>query len=52
MPSRPTSCAASPKRDILAGTIDPATLRFVTHKDVDDDGIAATITALDELRTT
>jgi threonine aldolase len=35
---------------VRAGTIDPRTLRFVTHKDVDDDGIARTIAAFDELR--
>jgi threonine aldolase len=32
---------------VLAGAIDPATIRFVTHKDVDDDGIIRTIAALD-----
>ena len=26
--------------DVLAGTIDPATVRFVLHVDVDDDGLA------------
>jgi threonine aldolase len=35
---------------VRAGTIDPRTLRFVTHKDVDDEGIARTIAAFDELR--
>jgi threonine aldolase len=34
---------------IQAGTIDPRTVRFVTHKDVDDDAIARTIKAFDEL---
>ncbi len=34
---------------IRAGTIDPRTVRFVTHKDVDDDAIARTIKAFDEL---
>jgi threonine aldolase len=35
---------------VRCGTIDPRTVRFVTHKDVDDGGIARTIAALDELR--
>lgn len=35
---------------VRAGTIDPRTVRFVTHKDVDDDGIARTISAFDDLR--
>ena len=35
---------------VRAGTIDPRTVRFVTHKDVDDDDIKRTIAALDELR--
>jgi threonine aldolase len=26
--------------EVLAGTIDPATVRFVLHADVDDDGLA------------
>ena len=34
---------------IQAGTIDPRTVRFVTHKDVDDDQIARTIKAFDGL---
>jgi threonine aldolase len=34
---------------IRAGTIDPETVRFVTHKDVDDDDIARVLRALDEL---
>jgi threonine aldolase len=34
---------------VLAGTIDPATIRFVTHRDVDDDGIARAIAALREI---
>ena len=59
----PTSCAptldalpddirrAARRRAACArGTIDPRTVRFVTHKDVDDDGIARTIAAFDELR--
>jgi threonine aldolase len=33
-----------------AGTIDPRTARFVTHKDVDDDAITRTIAAFDEIR--
>jgi threonine aldolase len=54
-------CAASAKlpdrfaerlreHNVLTGTIDPRTLRFVTHKDVDDDAIARTIKAFDETR--
>ena len=35
---------------VRAGTIDPRTVRLVTHKDVDDDGIARTIAAFDDLR--
>jgi threonine aldolase len=35
---------------VRAGTIDPRTVRFVTHKDVDDDHISRTIAAFDELR--
>jgi threonine aldolase len=34
---------------IRAGTIDPRTLRFVTHKDVDDAAIATTISAFDRI---
>jgi len=34
---------------VRVGTIDARTVRFVTHKDVDDDGIAATIGAFDDL---
>jgi threonine aldolase len=34
---------------VKSGTIDPRTTRLVTHKDVDDAGIAATIAAFDEL---
>jgi threonine aldolase len=37
------------ERGIRAGTIDPDTTRFVTHKDVDDDDIARVVRALDEL---
>lgn len=33
-------------RGVLAGTIDPYTVRFVTHKDVDDDGIDHAIASL------
>ncbi|HXY92341.1 MAG TPA: GntG family PLP-dependent aldolase [Acidimicrobiia bacterium] len=36
-------------RGVLAGTIDVETVRFVTHKDVDDDDLARAIAALDEL---
>jgi threonine aldolase len=35
---------------VRCGTIDPRTVRLVTHKDVDDDAIARTIAAFDELR--
>jgi threonine aldolase len=34
---------------VRTGTLDPRTFRVVTHKDVDDDAITATIAALDEL---
>jgi threonine aldolase len=34
---------------ILAGTLDPWTLRFVIHKDVDDDGIDRACRAVDDL---
>jgi threonine aldolase len=34
---------------IRVGTIDPRTVRFVTHKDVDDDGITTTIRAFDRI---
>jgi threonine aldolase len=37
------------ERGVLSGTIDPRTIRFVTHNDVDDDAIAAAIAAFDEL---
>jgi threonine aldolase len=37
-------------RGVRAGTIDPRTVRLVTHKDVDDDGIARTISVFDDLR--
>ena len=33
----------------VVGMIDPRTVRFVTHKDVDDDDLARTIAALDGL---
>lgn len=35
---------------VRAGTIDPRTVRFVTHKDVEDDDINHALEALDELR--
>jgi threonine aldolase len=35
---------------VRVGTIDPRTVRFVTHKDVDDDDVARTVAALDGLR--
>jgi threonine aldolase len=38
------------ERGVRCGTIDPRTVRFVTHKDVDDDAIARTVAVLDELR--
>jgi threonine aldolase len=38
------------EHNVLSGTIDPRTLRLVTHKDVDDDAIARTIKAFDEIR--
>ena len=34
---------------VRCGTIDAHTVRFVTHKDVDDDGLARAITALGTL---
>ncbi|MEX0948883.1 MAG: low specificity L-threonine aldolase, partial [Acidimicrobiia bacterium] len=34
---------------VRCGTIDAKTARFVTHKDVDDDGIDRAITAFDAL---
>jgi threonine aldolase len=34
---------------VRAGTIDARTVRLVTHKDVDDDAVTATIRAFDEL---
>ena len=34
---------------VRTGTLDPRTFRLVTHKDVDDDAITATIAAFDEL---
>ena len=36
-------------RNVRVGAIDASTVRFVTHKDVDDDGIALAIAALDDL---
>jgi threonine aldolase len=38
-------------RGVRCGTIDPRTVRLVTHKDVDDDAIARAVSALDTLRT-
>jgi threonine aldolase len=35
---------------VRSGTIDPRTVRFVTHKDVDDDDVARVIAAFDGLR--
>ena len=37
------------ERNVRVGAIDASTVRFVTHKDVDDDGFEQAITALDEL---
>jgi threonine aldolase len=34
---------------VRVGTIDPRTVRFVTHKDVGDDDLARTIAAFDGL---
>jgi threonine aldolase len=36
-------------RGVLAGTIDVDTVRFVTHKDVDDDDLARALVVIDEL---
>ena len=36
-------------RGIRAGTIDPDTVRLVTHKDVDDADVDRTIAAFDAL---
>jgi threonine aldolase len=36
---------------VRCGTIDPRTVRLVTHKDVDDEAIARTIAVFDQLRT-
>lgn len=33
---------------VLAHAIAPGTLRFVTHRDVDDGGVARAIAALDD----
>ena len=35
---------------VRCGTIDPRTVRMVTHKDVDDDAITRTVAVFDELR--
>jgi threonine aldolase len=37
------------ERGVAAGTIDSRTVRFVTHKDVDDDGLRRAIDAIDEI---
>ena len=37
------------ERGVAAGTIDSRTVRFVTHKDVDDDGLRHAIDAIDEI---
>jgi threonine aldolase len=36
-------------RGVLAGTIDPETLRFVTHRDVDDDDVERALQAFRDL---
>jgi threonine aldolase len=41
--------AALAQRGVLAGTIDVDTVRFVTHKDVDDADLDRAIAALDDL---
>jgi threonine aldolase len=38
------------RHGVLAGTIDPRTVRLVTHKDVDDDAITRAIAVFDEIR--
>jgi threonine aldolase len=38
------------RHGVLAGTIDPRTVRLVTHKDVDDDAITRAIGVFDEIR--
>jgi threonine aldolase len=40
------------ERGVLAGTIDVDTVRFVTHKDVDDADLDRAVAVLDELATT
>jgi threonine aldolase len=35
---------------VQSGTIDPRTIRLVTHKDIDDDAVKHAISAFDELR--
>jgi threonine aldolase len=40
------------ERGVLAGTIDSETVRFVTHKDVDDADVARAVGALDALART
>ena len=41
--------ASLARRGVLAGTIDVDTVRFVTHKDVDDADLDRAIAALDDL---
>ena len=41
--------ASLAERGVLAGTIDVDTVRFVTHKDVDDADLDRAIAALDDL---
>ena len=47
--SRRTSLPSLAERGVLAGTIDVDTVRFVTHKDVDDADLDRAIAALDDL---
>ena len=44
-----TSWRRSPTRGVLAGTIDVDTVRFVTHKDVDDADLDRAVAALDDI---
>ncbi len=37
------------EHDVLCGTIDPVTVRFVFHHDVDDAGLAHALAALDDI---
>jgi hypothetical protein len=48
-PAKPESSISTASVRSSTGTIDPRTVRLVTHKDVDDDAIAGTVLALDEI---